>query len=499
MSEQPITIEEIMTRIKSTMDVAKKNRKSIEPQRPPLNQNYDMKYMRLLSEIEQNNRNWNVSAEHPITSHRPTLGRFIVFGKKLVRKLLRWYINPAFDKQSNFNGSVTRSLNNVRDILAELTKDIEYVNEQSSKFSSELDTDILNKIKKVFSEEKDQIIDNTIINNILITQEKLEQNIGRLNEKLDAALNLSNNFVHHEKFEQMEANVQRNVDTLSSKLTSEIENVNKNVEKLDDLIMLLNARIKKSAIVKARPAHNSAEPVKMPALVSNAVEPKDSRVDIDYFLFEQKFRGARTAIMERQRDYLPLFANRTHILDIGCGRGEFIELLQKEYNVTVKGIDINSDMVGYCQERGFDVELIDAMEYLETLEENSLDGVFMAQVIEHLTSDQAMQLINSVYRVLKPGGLFVVETINVQSVYAMSNWFYMDPTHIKPVHPVTLKFIFQGSSYSQVEVKYLSPVPDKGVPHLEIEGIDLGRFNESLNDLNGLLYGYQDYAICAYK
>ncbi|WP_079913848.1 methyltransferase domain-containing protein [Paenibacillus sp. 32352] len=524
MPEQSMNIDKIMNRIKSTLELAKKNRKTLSKYDVPMSQSYELNYVKLSSEIDQNNRGWNVSPEYVLTSHRPVLGKLIVFGKKIIRKLLRWYINPAFEKQSNFNGSVTRSFNNINPILSDLIKDIEFLKGKNSKID-DLETELTKVINNSISDQNNDQISNFFIDleqvlnkqnkleedfksieNIISSQKLIEQKLQEVEDKLAS---IEEVLVKQQNIADGITEINNRVNQISSgylhndtfiefknKIYNDVRIINEKIEKTDDLILLINSRIKKNTtkIVKK----DSPEAINETKEVNN-VKQLENNLELDYFLFEQKFRGSRSVIMERQRDYLPLFANRKEVLDIGCGRGEFIELLHKEYGVNVKGIDINNDMIDYCKERGFNVELIDAIDYLEKLNDNSLDGIFMAQVIEHLTSEQAMSLINSVYRVLKPGGLFVVETINVQSVFAMSNWFYMDPTHIKPVHPVTLKFIFQGSGYSQVDIKYLSPVPDKGVPHLQIDGVDLSHFNESLNDLNGLIYGYQDYAICAYK
>jgi len=363
-------------------------------------------------EVGQANRLWNVSPEYDITSHRRWIGRWIVLGKKTVRKFLRWYINPPFDKQRSYNATVTRSLNALTNIVNQT-------------------------IPKLY--------------------ENLNEKINRLEKNL-------------EEFKAKQADQAKQFEHLEKRLNDLELDLRKHMDLVHQQLEFLN----------------------------RALTPAGRMNALDYYKFEQKFRGERSVIKERQKFYLPYFLNKECVLDIGCGRGEFIELLL-ENGVSVKGIDVNRDMVEFCKSLGFDVDCADAQTYLSDIEEQSLDGIFMAQVAEHLPMEMLMDLIRLAYRALKPGGLFVVETINVRSVYAMSNWFYMDPTHIKPVHPETMKFMMQEAGFGKVELAFLSPVEDRKIEPLHIEGVDTSQFNQSLQQLQDLVYGYQDCAALAYK
>jgi O-antigen chain-terminating methyltransferase len=222
-------------------------------------------------------------------------------------------------------------------------------------------------------------------------------------------------------------------------------------------------------------------------------------IDMDYFLFEAKYRGSRAEIKERQRVYLDYFRDRKHVLDIGCGKGEFVEVLT-ENNIGVLGIDINIDNVNYCTDLGLPVKYAEAVEYLNSCENSSLDGIFMAQVAEHLSPNHLIKLIKLAREKLQTGAYFIVETINPQSLIVFTESYYMDPSHIKMVHPLTINFIFETEGFLNIEFKFLSPVADDmKIPRLECmeDCKNIDDFNNAISKLNDLVYGCRDYAIIA--
>ena len=152
-----------------------------------------------------------------------------------------------------------------------------------------------------------------------------------------------------------------------------------------------------------------------------------------YAGFEDLFRGPAERVTELQRPYLGLVAEHQPVLDVGCGRGEFLALLAAE-RIVARGVDSDRGMIERCRAQGLPVALADALEYLEGLHDASLGTVFCAQVIEHLTADQLRQLLELARRKLEPGGLFIAETINPHSIPALKT-FWVDLTHQHPVFP----------------------------------------------------------------
>jgi predicted SAM-dependent methyltransferase len=156
-----------------------------------------------------------------------------------------------------------------------------------------------------------------------------------------------------------------------------------------------------------------------------------------YLYFEDYFRGSEEEIRERQRAYLPLLQGRDRILDVGCGRGEFLELM-REAGIRAEGVDLDPGMVEHCREKGLEnVHVGDAAGYLESLEDQSLGAVFAAQLIEHLPYAELLRFLRAARHKLQPGGLLVVETVNPHAPQALKN-FWIDPTHRHPLFPETV-------------------------------------------------------------
>jgi SAM-dependent methyltransferase len=150
--------------------------------------------------------------------------------------------------------------------------------------------------------------------------------------------------------------------------------------------------------------------------------------------FEDIFRGTERFIRERQRVYLDLLEGCEPVLDVGCGRGEFLDLL-RERGFDYAGVDLDQAMVLRCREKGHErVEQGDANAYLEPLPDRSLGAVFSAQFIEHLGNDEMMRFFELSLRKLRAGGLFIAETVNPHSLQAMKA-FWVDRTHSPPVFP----------------------------------------------------------------
>ena len=216
---------------------------------------------------------------------------------------------------------------------------------------------------------------------------------------------------------------------------------------------------------------------------------------LDTLGFEESFRGDAGEVAERQRPYVSLFEGRQDVLDIGCGRGEFIELLSQA-GIRASGVDIDREMALWCRRKGLDVEHGDALVYLDSLPDASLGGVFCAQVIEHLHTRQILRLMQLAARKIRPGGALVVETLNPECLLVHYRWFWMDLTHVRLVHPHTLKFLFETCGFGDVETRLLPPPePPLQFPSLPGDGEELQRFNDASQMLGRILFGSYDYVV----
>ncbi|MGH9366326.1 MAG: methyltransferase domain-containing protein [Thermoanaerobaculia bacterium] len=216
-----------------------------------------------------------------------------------------------------------------------------------------------------------------------------------------------------------------------------------------------------------------------------------------YAEFERQFRGSREEILERQRVYVsPLREAAARVgpsarfLDLGCGRGELLELA-REAGLAMTGIDSETSLVEACRTRGLDAREADLFDALWGQPEESLAGVTALQVVEHLPWAAVRTLVDLAYQRIRPGGCLILETINPASVYAMRT-FHLDPTHRQPVPSETVHFLLSQAGFRDVEVRWLNPVDDPKIAKA-IEG------DESLKALADLLLGFRDYAVVGWR
>lgn len=218
---------------------------------------------------------------------------------------------------------------------------------------------------------------------------------------------------------------------------------------------------------------------------------------LDYEKFEHNFRGVEEDIKNRQKEYLPYLKNVKTLLDIGCGRGEFLELM-RENGIDAMGVDMYSGFVERCVQKGFDVVEDDGIAYLESFDDESLDAITAFQVIEHISTARLVEFCKIAYRKLTRGGVLILETPNPTCLSIYTNSFYIDSTHEKPVHPQALHYYANEAGFTKRETYYtkFSRVPET-IPAISGENMD--EFNESMNKLTNLIYGSQDYALIATK
>lgn len=235
---------------------------------------------------------------------------------------------------------------------------------------------------------------------------------------------------------------------------------------------------------------------------TTALEKPEEQISdyLDYARFEEKFRGSQAEIRERIRRYLDYFTAGSRVVDLGCGRGEWLELL-KSIGAEPVGVDLNESTVGLCRKKGLTVERDDLFHYLEQQPDDSLDGVTAIQVIEHLTPVQLARLTQLCYRKLKFGGHVIFETQNPAVVSTMTTNFFIDPTHLRPVHPIWARYVLEDAGFSEValDTPQYAWVTDGSIPPLEISGADTQAFNQRIAYLNNLLYGSTDYAVIGVK
>ena len=235
--------------------------------------------------------------------------------------------------------------------------------------------------------------------------------------------------------------------------------------------------------------------------------PRTADPSIDsykYVGFEDRFRGAQDDIRQRLTDYIADFAGASDVLDVGCGRGEFLDLLRGA-GVGARGLDVNHEMVEVCRSRGLDASEGDALGHLLSLSDGALGGLFAAQVVEHLEPTYLMRTLDAAYHKLRPGSRIVLETINPACWYAFFASYIRDLTHVRPIHPETLQYLLTASGFQRVEIRYRAPYPE----HEKLQMIPadpeqpaalraaVDTLNGNASRLNALLFTFLDYAAVA--
>jgi SAM-dependent methyltransferase len=204
-------------------------------------------------------------------------------------------------------------------------------------------------------------------------------------------------------------------------------------------------------------------------------------------------------VRERQKAYLEdviaLKSLMAPVLDLGCGRGEWLELLG-DHDVPAYGIDSNDRFVEENRERGLDVRHEDALAHLRGLPESSVAAVSAFHLIEHLEVEALIELIDGALRVLRPGGLLILETPNPTNLEVGASTFHIDPTHRKPVHPLWLEFLLTTRGVADVELRYLNPSPELQVP---VPSSDGGNPALLQTLANAVLLGPRDYGALGRK
>jgi SAM-dependent methyltransferase len=209
---------------------------------------------------------------------------------------------------------------------------------------------------------------------------------------------------------------------------------------------------------------------------------REGEPELDDPRVEERPRESEEGVKARQRVYLQYFEGRDNVIHLGCGRGEFLELL-RESGITARGVDLDLDMILRCREKGLDASRQDVFACIGSLPDNSVGGILAAEVVGQLDPRHVTELIKLCFVKLAPGGVLVFETPSPECLVGSAGTFSKDVTHAKPVHPDTMQFVFEASGFHEVELRFS-----------EIEW-----FNHGVERLNSILSGFADCAVIGRK
>jgi O-antigen chain-terminating methyltransferase len=235
-----------------------------------------------------------------------------------------------------------------------------------------------------------------------------------------------------------------NVD-IQKQLASDFERVRAEYSRLihDELRII---RLRTATTTVAAPASVAVQPA----------SEHPSAPALDYTRFAYRFRGSEDDVRRGQEFYKPFFRNCRNVLDIGCGRGEFLEMI-RDLGVPARGIDLGEESVAQCREKGLAAEVADMFPYLAALPAGEFDGIFLSQVVEHLDPMRLPGLIRLCAAGLERGGILAVETPNPECLAIFATYFYLDPTHTRPVPYPLMEFYMEEAGLGNIEVHKLSP------------------------------------------
>ena len=305
----------------------------------------------------------------------------------------------------------------------------------------------------------------------------------------------------HDSLYQNSQELDQKIWNFRSDTQDKIETVSQRVTEIDQRYLRQENYLRSDLVQQKRlltlfleEARNRLPEPFTPQELQTFVLEEGQSLDALYVAFEEQFRGTEADIAQRLSVYLPYLESygirrgEDLVLDMGCGRGEWLELL-KVNGYQAKGIDSNALVIDYCQQRQLLAERGDAIAYLQSLPAESVGGISGFHIIEHLPFPVLVQFIDQIHRVLRPGGMVIFESPNPSNLIVGSWKFYFDPTHLNPLPSATSQFLVEYAGFTQVKVLNLHPAPDPPFPG----------DSDLVKRLNEYFYGPQDYAIIGLK
>jgi len=235
-------------------------------------------------------------------------------------------------------------------------------------------------------------------------------------------------------------------------------------------------------------------------LQTSLIKLNDLCNEMNYASYENVFRGSDKLITERLSYYLKFLkniktSNKNYVLDLGCGRGEFVEMLNKN-KINALGVDLNKSSVEHAKSKNINVKQADIFKVLKSATPKTLPAISAFHLVEHLTFPELESFLQLTATRLKPGGILLIETPNILNLQVAASDFYKDPTHIRPVHPSMLEYWLKFSGFSKIKIDFLHPFPEN--ERLTIQkGSKI--IDKNFDKLNNLIFGARDCAIIAVK
>jgi 2-polyprenyl-3-methyl-5-hydroxy-6-metoxy-1,4-benzoquinol methylase len=360
--------------------------------------------------------------------------------KRLAARALDWHVR----EQVEFNRATMTCVQATLEALADVTRSVAALTAYHQDLRKELQTtsDGLRTELRTNAEERAGIEER---------RSATEIHLLRTVSELQSAFHLRASLIEqtfresvHRQHNDFTQELDRRTTEIQKRLWDDMEKIRGEYDRLIHTELRL-LRQKLSTISLAPPITTSIQ---------------QEQPDIDWAGFAEQFRGSEEKIREHQKCYVARFSGASgEVLDIGCGRGEFLEAA-KAAGLAARGIDQSHESVALCRSKGLDVEQGDMFAYLDSLADGSLGGAYCAQVLEHLPPAAVPYLVKLLSQKVRLNALIAIETPNPECLAIFATHFYLDPTHTRPVPAPLLRFYLESEGFGSVEIERLSPAVD---------------------------------------
>ena len=350
----------------------------------------------------------------------------VQFAKKTVARALDWHVRD----QIEFNRGVMRCVQATLDALSENNRAVAVLAEEASQ---------LRDIRKHWLVWRDALEERTNR-----TEIHMLRTISELQQSFQHRLTQNTGLLDH-------AFKQQHQDYLGA-LDRATLDIQERLWKDLDYIRIEYERLIYNELKTVRQRLMAASG----ATAAPAGATSNTPIAIDWLRFAERFRGSEERVRAMQSMYVQKFAGARDVLDIGCGRGEFLEAA-REAGIGARGIDLNEESVALCKSKGLEAEVADLFAYLGALAGQSLGGIYCAQVIEHISPERLPDMIGMISSKMATGAVAAFETPNPECLAIFASHFYIDPTHTRPVPSSLLAFYLEEAGFGHIEVRQLEP------------------------------------------
>lgn len=403
-------------------------------------------------EIKPTKSQGNLSTKPPILSR---LYRRFTSPRRLIGRFIDAVKNKFYYETQHFIGAIVDTQDQINQVQHAQIQDFQnQLKERDQKFTA-------------LSKELTTLTEN-LANSTANQKNSLEAHQAKITKVLGTFLNAVT------KLNTQISSLQSDLRSLSEQESTSREQINTLEENFNNFNQKLRTATQKLS--------HQIQNIRYPSLKFN------------YLDFEKTFYGDHESLQNKHKQYLPYIKNKKTLLDIGCGSGAFLTLV-KSLDLQVTGVDSDANVVRDAQKHHPEIIHADALKYLRRKDGSNFDVISSMHMIEHLHPQDWLEFLQLAYKRLNKGGLLILETPNNQMLGVFNKGFYMDPTHIRPVHPQTLDFVLKDIGFKKTQQFTSSSLPEGD----RLESVSDQRMNRNIQKLNQTLFGDQDFSIIAYK